>query len=154
MHGGLLWFINLMGKGKRVPNSAVSRPDKKSVRFGPRIQTGKPVWRFSTVDKEGPFLWPRGSKNELQIVEKLHQFDSMSWSEIVGKSHHYLSASSLSSQAKKRLEEIELDDIEGSLFSFHIGGEPRFIAYKIRDVANLLWYDPKHEVAPSSKKNT
>jgi hypothetical protein len=143
-----------MPRNKTIPHTAISRPDTKSVRFGHYHQGGKPVWRFSTVDQNGPFRWPKGSREELSIVEKLHDFDSMNWADIQGRSHHILCPTSLSREALKRLKEIELDDIVENLFSFRLAGVPRFIAFKIGDTANLLWYDPNHKVAPSTLRNT
>lgn len=78
----------------------------------------------------------------------------MLWADIQGKQHHYLSTSSLSRQAIKRLIDIKLDDEADNLFSFHLQGKPRIIAIKHGNIAKLLWYDPEHQVAPSTKKHT
>lgn len=78
----------------------------------------------------------------------------MTWADIQGKQHHYLSASSLSKEAVMRLAQIKLDDEIDNLFSFHLKGKPRIIAIKHANVAKLLWYDPEHKVAPSIKKHT
>lgn len=139
---------------KKVPNQFTDRKSEKHVRIKAFIPTNKPTWRFSTVDKSGQFKWPKGDASELEIVQKLHEFDSMTWEEIQGKQHHFLSVDSLSKAAKDRLEEIQLDDDIEQLFSFHLQGKPRIIAIRHANVANLLWYDPDHEVAPSKKKHT
>jgi hypothetical protein len=141
-------------KNKKVSASATNRPDQKIVKTKEHQIYNKPVWRFSTVDRNGPFAWPKGDPKELEIVAKLHYFDSMTWNDISGKQHHYLSPSSLSKEAKQRLEELELDDEIENLFSFHLGGKPRIIAIKHANIAKLFWFDPKHQVAPSKKKNT
>lgn len=144
-------------KGKSVPSSATARDQKKTVKTNKSqdIQReGRPSWRFSTVDKEGPFAWPKGKPEEAAIVEKLHAFDSMLWSDIQGKQHHFLSASSLSKQAKDRLEAIQKDDEIENLFSFHLQGKPRIVCIRHNDLALLLWHDPEHLVAPSQKKHT
>lgn len=154
-----------MAKNKKVAGEAISRKDRKKVKNTGRedIKTvrsesqpleDKPMWRFSGVDKDGPFKWPKGQEEELDIVDKLHNFDSMHWAAIQGNRHHILSTSSLSKDAKKRLSEIELDDCADSLFSFALTGEKRVIAIKTSSMARLLWYDPKHQVAPSKKKHT
>ena len=139
---------------KQVPPKAVSRKNAKTVKQPPQQHDNRPVWRFSTVDKAGDFKWPKGQQEELTIVGKLHEFDSMTWSEIEGQQHHYLSPASLSRKAKNRLEEIELEDEVESLFSFHLQGRPRIVAIRHANVAHLLWYDPEHQVAPSQKKHT
>lgn len=137
-----------------MPSSATRRPEQKQVRNPEQEQPGKPVWRFHTVDLDGPFSWPKGTQDELSVVARLHQFDCMSWGEIEGGSHHILSPSSLSREAIMRLEQIEKDDLVDKLFSFRMQGRSRFIAIRDRNIANLLWYDPEHGVAPSNLKHT
>jgi hypothetical protein len=144
-----------MGKNhKKVPNSAINKPDRKNVKVPSQKIESKPVWRFSTTDKGGPFPWPKGQEQELAIVSKLHEFDSMDWSEIKGKQHHFLSYSCLSKEAKDRLKTLELDDEVENLFSFHLQGKPRIIAIYHLGQAKLLWYDPEHKVCPSKLKHT
>lgn len=143
-----------MAKSKNVPTKAVDRLDKKTVRIEKQPADNKPVWRFSTTDKEGLFKWPKGTPEEGEIVKKLHEFDSMSWQEIEGSQHHYLSPKSLSKEAKQRLEELKLDDEIEHLFSFHLQGKPRIIAIRHLGIAKLLWFDPEHKVSPSEKKHT
>lgn len=144
-----------MAKEKKIPNKAINREQQKTVKIiSPSNTENKPLWRFSSVDKSGPFCWPKGKPEELDIVSKLHEFDSMTWDEISGKQHHTLSPQSLSKEAKDRLEHIKKDDEIENLFSFHLQGAPRIIAIKHSNVAKLLWYDPEHKVAPSKKKHT
>jgi hypothetical protein len=152
-------------KKKKLPKTVTSRKDgkhingnypqgEKQVRAAPiPIDDNKPSWRFSTVDKLGPFAWPQGKNEELVIVGKLHSFDSMSWSEISGQDHHSIRVDRLSKDAKDRLADIQQDDID-EVFSFHIQGKPRVICIRDRNVAKLLWYDPEHKVCPSEKKHT
>lgn len=92
-----------MARRKIVASKAISKPDTKKVKGIPQKIDDKPVWRFSTVDKSGPFAWPKGEVEELTIVGKLHDFDSMTWNEIEGKQHHLLSTSCLSKEALDRL---------------------------------------------------
>jgi len=141
-------------KQKKVPTSATNRPVQKVVKTKEHQIDNRPAWRFSTVDRDGPFAWPKGDQKELEIVGKLHDFDSMTWIDISGKQHHYLSPSSLSKEAKQRLEELELDDEIDNLFSFHLKGKSRIIAIKHANIAKLFWFDPEHQVAPSKKKHT
>lgn len=127
-----------------MPKQAANRASLKEVRTQEHVVDKSPVWRFSTTDKGGLFCWPKGQPEELEIVNKLHDFDSMTWADIQGKQHHYLSTSSLSRQAIKRLVDIKLDDEADNLFSFHLQGKPRVIAIKHGNIAKLLWYDPEH----------
>lgn len=144
-----------MAKQKHVPARATSRENSKQVKIQEATNAtgGKPAWRFSTVDRNGPFAWPIGDNAELEIVEKLHQFDSMKWGEIEGNDHHAIPLSKLSPEAQKRLAEIKQDDID-EIFSFHSGGKPRIIGIRDRDLVKLLWWDKDHLVCPSHKKHT
>ena len=139
-------------KNKKIPLSAISQKGGKFVRIPNALNDMKPSWRFSTADKSGDFAWPIGQPEELEIVGKLHSFDSMLWSEIEGPDHHYLSTECISPEAWKRLQAIKKDDEVESLFSFHLAGEPRVICIRDRNVAKLLWFDRKHKVCPSTKR--
>ena len=111
-----------------------------------------PSWRFSTVDRGGPFARPKGAQAELEIVNKLHDFDSMPWAEIEGRDHHFLEPSSLSKKANVRLIEINRDDEIDSIFSFYLRGVVRLICIRDRNIAKLLWFDTEHQVCPSTKR--
>ena len=139
-------------KGKKIPQLAMARRPEKDVRT-PNVETDPhPSWRFSTVDKGGPFIWPKGRQEELEIVVKLHDFDSMKWSEIEGRDHHLLNADSISKEALNRLQEIKQEDNIDSIFSFHLNGMTRIVCIKDRNIAKLLWYDPNHKVCPPVKR--
>lgn len=141
-------------KKKKIPKVALSRPESKKVELPKQNYSPKPSWRFSTVDLNGPFAWPKGKKKESEIICKLHSFDGMLWSDLLGKQHHSLSPSSLSRVAMKRLKEIEMDDELDNLVSLRLQGKPRIICIRDRNIAKLLWFDQNHEVCPSKKKHT
>ena len=105
------------------------------------------------MDKDGPFAWPVGTETELQILQKLRQFDTMRWKEIEGPDHHAIERDKLSKEAQERLTKIKQDDVD-EIFSFHFSGKPRIIGIRDRDVVRLLWWDPDHGVCPSVKKHT
>jgi hypothetical protein len=143
-----------MGR-KKVKSQACRVPDEKRKipRVNERQVTDKPSWRFSSVDTDGPFAWPKGGAKEADIVSKLHNFDSMKWSDIEGDRHHTIKKESLSKEAIKRLEAIGQDDVD-EVFSFALGGRPRIICLRNDGIARLLWFDPDHKVCPSKLKNT
>ncbi|MCK5717225.1 MAG: hypothetical protein KAH77_07020 [Thiomargarita sp.] len=142
-----------MRKRKKIPPLPVNRKDKKNIRISHQSVDKKPSWRFSTVDTGGKFAWPTGTQDELEIVKKLHSFDSMDWSEIAGDKHHAIKIEHLSQEARHRLKEIKQDDIT-EIFSFRLQGKSRIICIKDRNIAKLLWYDPEHQVCLSKKKHT
>jgi hypothetical protein len=144
-------------KQKTVPEPFTAAPNKKQVVINSQQIDSSPTWKFSTVDKTGPFAWPKGNPEELRIVQRLHDFDSMKWKGgggIEGKTHHYLSISSLSREAKAQLKKIRKDDEVDNLFSFHLSGSERVIGVRYGDTVSLLWFDPNHKVAPAKLKHT
>ena len=78
----------------------------------------------------------------------------MTWKEFKNKQNHNIPVISINKEARKRLTEIEKDDID-YLFSVRINGKQRLWGIR-RDLHafNLLWWDPKHEICPSKKKHT
>lgn len=76
----------------------------------------------------------------------------MKWSELPKKHHHSVPISQLHTDAQKRLEELKYDD--STLFSFKLQNKQRLWVIRVRDEAYLLWWDPKHEICKSPKRNT
>lgn len=142
-----------MGKPKNLPAAATSRDDKRIVRTAEVSRPTIPSWRFSTVDKAGPFAWPSGTQTEMEILEKLSNFDSMRWADIEGPDHHSIEVGKLSKPAQDRLDAIQQDDLD-EVFSFHFSGKRRIIGIRDNNVVKLLWWDPEHQVCISKKKNT
>lgn len=63
-------------------------------------------------------LWPIGSEEELEIVGKLHHFDSMRWSDIEGTDHHSIDIDKLSKEAKKGFNKLTKMILMKFFFSF------------------------------------
>ncbi len=92
----------------------------------------------------------------LFIWEKSASFESMVWSEIliVGKKfNHHVSTNDLCKEAKNRLEDLHLDDLE-ELLSLRLQGSGRVWGYVVNGIVTLLWWDPEHKVCPYLLKNT
>ena len=101
-----------------------------------------------------PFGWHVVSGQLIvEIREKLRNFESMTWGEILGRRHHRVATSALCKQARDRLEALGLDDLE-ELVSLAIGGTERIWGVLEHNVLILLWWDPEHRVCPSPKKHT
>ena len=115
---------------------------------------GSPIWRFGILDFDGKWHWNLDAATLRNVRDKLVSFESMTWAEIAGKRHHYLSSASVSKAAMDRLEEIQQDDAADLLFSLACAGLERLIGIRAGREFRLLWWDPGHEVCPSSKKNT
>lgn len=139
---------------KKIPQSALHSSENKTVRFADQKIMPYLSWRFSGVDKGGPFQWP---ENDADLIHKIHKrlasFDSMKWAEVEGSDHHNIPKDKLTKIAQRRLDEIKLDDIDG-LLSFHLDGRKRIFGIKDLGTIKLLWWDENHQVCESKKKNT
>ena len=113
-----------------------------------------PAWRIGTLDEEGPWGWNKVSQDLFleEILPKLKNFETMTWESIINGSHE-VPVNNIISKAKKRLSEIKQEDID-SLFSLRLTGEKRIWGIRVCNILNILWWDPKHEVCPSTLKHT
>lgn len=118
----------------------------------PRAQY--PVWQVSSIEWDPPWGWravnlPTAGK----IHERLSNFESMTWHEILGRHSHEISTRRISSAAQRRLRELELDDVE-LVVSLRVSGRERIWGILDRNIFRALWWDPNHEVYPVEKRNT
>jgi hypothetical protein len=114
----------------------------------------KPVWRFSLLDWDGPWGWRDVEANKWQeILQKLGHFETRTWADIKSDGNAVDIQNSPNPEASKRLTEIHLDDIE-ELFSLRLSGKERIWGILDNHIFKLLWWDPNHEVWPSTKKYT
>lgn len=91
-----------------------------------------------------------------EIREKLKNFETMTWSQILieaKKRNHTVSVESLEPAAKKRLRDSGLTDID-ELVSLHLTGTQRIWGILSEGVLHLLWWDPDHAVCKSDLRNT
>ena len=121
----------------------------------------RPIWIFTQIDKSGEFAFDvhRIENDSYVILDKIISYSSMTWEEIKKQTHddnrskhHHLTYSSLSDAAKKRLKAKQLEDRSDDLFSFAFTNMLRIIGYTEKEKFYVLWYDPNHEVCPSTKK--
>ncbi|MEG3991395.1 hypothetical protein QUA13_30500 [Microcoleus sp. S28C3] len=91
-----------------------------------------------------------------EIQTKLSNFESMTWREILvdsKKQNHTVPINKLSKLARDRLTEMNLDDLD-ELTSLRLSATERIWGILNQGVMELLWWDPKHEVYLTQKKNT
>jgi hypothetical protein len=115
-----------------------------------------PVWKIGLFDAHGPWgrntialavLWD-------EIFEKLKNYESMTWADIVGdkKRNHSVPVANLIKQARDRLEEIRIEVDE--LFRFRLTGKMRVWGVRVGEVFHILWWDPDHVICPSELRHT
>ena len=148
-----------MSKGKSKKARFASEPKaRKRVKIPnppPAFRGGHIAWRFSGVDKNGPYSWA-ALENPAQyksVIEALSSLETMGETELAERGCHFISTNNLSSDAKNRLVDLQLDDLD-ELYSFRVTGRSRVFAVHRTHYMRILWYDPDHAVCPAPKKNT
>lgn len=120
-----------------------------------------PIWAFHRCDKDHEKWAIRNCERFYEeIVEKLISLEGMTWAEIQsasggrrsGTNSHFESINSLCKEAQNRFMELHLDTDE--VFSLRLTGTVRIFGIMENGTFNVLWYDPKHEICPSNKRNT
>jgi len=116
-----------------------------------------PAWRISRLEMREPFGWHEVDEATLhEIREKLRWFESMTINQIFvvsRKLNHPVALDKLCTEARKRLAELRLDDLD-ELHTLHLSGVKRVWGILSGNVLSLLWWDPNHQVCPSIKRHT
>lgn len=111
-------------------------------------------WHVGKIDWDGPWGM-RACRNidfRRLVDETISNWETMTWAELYqasggrrrGTNHHPILVSKLSSTAKKRLKDIEEDDIE-TIVSLRINSRERLYGIRAGQVFEVLWYDPWHD---------
>ena len=103
----------------------------------------------------GTFLWTGLVHGDpfKEVIERLHEFEKMSWDEIIKTGSHPIEVWKCEKLARNRLAAIQQDDID-QLMSFRIAGQKRVWCIRDQNIMRVLWWDPEHAVCPSPKKHT
>jgi hypothetical protein len=104
-----------------------------------------------------PFGWHELTKEKLsEIRTKLAGFENSTWNDILvgsNKQNHRILVEKLDKEAKDRLIQLHLDDID-DVISLHLTGTERVVGIQHDVALTLLWWDPHHQVCPSYLKHT
>lgn len=130
-------------------------PAGKRPRANPISSQGlTPTWVFRIIDFDSPWCPKQlDQPTLLMIINKLGDFETMTWGDIEGPNNHSVEKYKLIKDAQQRLESINQDDVD-ELFSFRLNGRNRVWGIRDGQVFKLLWWDPEHQVCPSPKKHT
>ena len=105
------------------------------------------------IDMEGDWGWFNiSSKDKLiEIVEKLKQFETMTWGEIDrNRQSHNITVDRIPTKVKQRLKECKLDDLD-TLYSLRLSGRERLWGNRDNEAFYIIWWDPNHTVYPVKK---
>lgn len=156
----LRWTV--MSKYKKTKTSH-EKFKRATVKNEIGYENAVPVWMFDKIDRNGKFAFDLKRKDfeYCEFLDKMIAYTTMTWSRLRkqthddGKSkHHYLEAGKLSKDAQKRLEAMHLEENSDQIFSMALRNKLRIVGLRDRDKFHILWYDPQHEVYPSTKAHT
>lgn len=143
-------------KRKRAGRNRNPRRTKKPV-SAPMVstQTRKLVWKVARIDDNSPWSWNQITCPDFlrNIWDKMRNFETMPWSEILGRYHHAIAVNDIIQPAQNRLEQLGYDD-QAELVSFRLSNTERIWAIRSGAEAFLIWWDPNHEIYPSAPKHT
>lgn len=113
-------------------------------------------WRVGEVELAGP--WPWGGIDNAkagQIHRFLSEMEKLVWGAASQNQARIktIPLERISAQAVARLRETERDDVD-DLVELHLSGRERIWGVRRGNVCHLLWWDPRHEVCPSTQKGT
>lgn len=106
------------GRPKKRPKAQKLPPSEKTPSAAADIDhwSRNPVWRISTVEWHSPWGWAAvDATTAKRIYERLSNFESMTWNEIlvVGrKRNHAVRLDAIIPDARSRLEDLGLDDVD------------------------------------------
>ena len=144
-------------RGKK-PKAEYSPIIKKTPRIDPSMKDFmdcKPSWQVNSLDIDGPWGWKELSADFIvdEIIDKLKNFESMFWKEIIGRDNHPISVAIICPEAQRRLNQLCMDDID-ELFSLRLSARQRIWGIRNHSIFKLLWWDSNHSVYLVEKKHT
>ena len=86
-------------------------------------------------------------------MEKLQEFEKKNWSQIIHSGSHPIQIANIVKPARDRLEKIHKDDTD-ELMSFRLTGRNRVWCVQEANIMKILWWDPNHEICPSTQRHT
>ena len=145
----------------REPNSAKSlgstdqelKSSQKPFRWSLEIADCSGEWGFTAELFKSK--WCNG------LLKKFLELEKTTWAIIAnqtggpsrGTNSHHVPISDIVNEAKKRLAQLYLDDLD-DIYSLRISNKERIYGIVQDTVLFMIWYDPNHQVCPSAKKHT
>ncbi len=146
------------GKNKKPKFASENRPrEKREPKVAVEISgdSASPVWKFAHLDWDSPWCPSKSDAAGIRaVIARLSNFETMRWADIKSSGSHTVGTQGIIKEARDRLIERKLEEWADHLTSLRISAKERLWGFLRGDVFHVLWWDPKHEVYPSSKKNT
>ena len=142
-----------------VARANAPKPTEKRPRRAPEIghNTDFIAWRTGWMDDGGTWGWSNVKKEKYrEILQKLGHWEQKTWAQVLSEdptSQHDVEVPKLTKDARDRLAAIKLEDYD-TLFRFRLSGRERLWGIRQENIFYLLWWDPKHQVCPSTMRHT
>ena len=149
----------MMGRTKaKHPRVAVLPHVEKQPKIAAIHDEDGPIsWRVGDMDLDGPWSWGAILAADVEDVRRnLSEIERLTWGVACSGWRPRVKAirtSQMPSRTRKRLLDTSRDDTD-FLHEIHVSGEQRVWGIRRGSVFSLLWWDPRHTVYPSTKKNT
>ena len=114
-------------------------------------------WGFQNLDHGGPWSWfALEGQAQRDVIGKLAEMEKRTWGEAAGSG----SAGACKSvdipsiptrEAHDRLLELDLDEYD-HIWEIRLTGRQRIWGIRVQNVFRIVWWDPEHEVWPSSRR--
>lgn len=148
------------GRKRRVadferPNARKAVPGRASA---PPSASGRVRFRFDMVDVGGPFcLTGITPGDHSELLKFLRDLETMTMNELFSgqagktKAKDYKSAELPNRTAAARIVELQWDDFE-QISVLRLTGEKRLYGFRNGSEFSIVWWDPTHQIWPSTKK--
>jgi len=135
----------------------VNRSKIPQTKYSDDVMKMTPSWRVTLLQVADPWGWHNLNADELRSVHtRLREYEAKTWSHILINEcyrNHRIECHKLCKDARERLSELHLDDLE-QLISLRLSSRERVWGILENNVLSLLWWDPEHLVYPVFKHNT
>lgn len=145
---------------KQVSKPQVNRKEvpRRDVLPGSETSNERICWRFKHADHEGPWALPFTDPTKFRwILDCLTRFETMTLNEIFHSGGYpgvdYDIENIPNQDALERLEALGLGDMT-KIWRLRLGGEPRLYGFLIGHTFHIVWWDPHHQIWPSTLKHT
>ena len=140
-----------------APSPTKAVPKKQLEVLGDEGWNQRLIIRFDQVDYEGPWSITAASRADLvRIFKAVADFESMTVAEVFNGGHpgmDYSTGDLPKKEATDRLEALALDD-QDTISRLRLSGEARLYGFRRGRFFHVLWWDPHHQIWPSTLKNT
>ena len=143
------------------PAAQIAGRPAKIPRVGEEVDfwSSHPIWSLALLDLSAHVGgWQHlGQEDTDELLTRFRRWEAMTWSQILAEAgrtrNHFIDVSQCCPDAQARLGFLGLDDQE-QLMSLSVNSRARVIGILDRAIFKILWWDPDHQICPSTRRHT